>query len=103
MVRPFKKLISKLEIPKDDWVLSRFGGCEPPSDPTAAAVGVEDEAPASQAPPSVAARIFNRLFEPITADDVAMPPQSGERLSSNASADEPPEPSEEEERKSRAS
>lgn len=100
MVRPFKKLLSKLEIPKNDWVLSRFGGCEPPSDPHAT-IGEgeqseEEEAPESQAPTSVAARLLN-WFD-AGPNDVA--PQSGSRMSSNASA---AEGSEERQRKSRAS
>jgi hypothetical protein len=109
MVLPFKKLLSKLEIPKNDWVLSRFGGCEPPSDPVAAAeLGsepIEEEAPVSQAPTSVAARLFNRWFDQGAADDVSVPPQSCARLSSNASEADALEFSEhpEEEHKSRAS
>lgn len=108
MVLPFKKLLSKLEIPKDDWVLSRFGGCEPPSDPAAAEVDsglVEEEAPVSQAPTSVAARLFNRWFDAGTTDDVTVPPQSCARVSSNASDEDALEFSEfpEEEHKSRAS
>ena len=102
MVRPVKKLLSKLEIPKNDWVLSRFGGCEPPSNPTASDLDgelVEEEAPVSQAPTSVAARLLNRWFDFSPTDDVAVPPQSGARLSSNASDDEDPS----EEHKSRAS
>ncbi|HEX2669565.1 MAG TPA: hypothetical protein VHM25_01775 [Polyangiaceae bacterium] len=104
MVPPFKKLLSKLELPKNDWVLSRFGGCEPPSNPVASddqTALVEDEAPVSQAPPSVAARLLNRLFDVSPTDDVAVPPQSGARVSSNASDDD--ELSDEDERKSRAS
>src|SRR5437762_14282483 len=101
MVRPFKKLISKLEIPKDDWGLSRFGGGEPPSNPAATDHGRDEEAPVSQAPPSVAARIFQRLFEPGTAEESTLPPQSGERLSSNASADKALELSADDEHKSR--
>ncbi len=93
MVRPFKKLLSKLEIPKNDWVLSRFGGCEPPSNPLASSAleteQVEDEAPVSQAPASVAARLLSRWFDQGAAEDVTVPPQSTERVSSNASDDEP--------------
>jgi hypothetical protein len=103
MVLPFKRLLSKLEIPKNDWVLSRFGGCEPPSNPHASGADrepvEEEEAPASQAPTSVAARLLNRLFDTGSAED-AVPPQSCARVSSNASVEEAfPE----EEHKSRAS
>jgi len=91
MVRPLKKLLSKFEIPKNDWVLSRFGGCEPPSNPVASDGDsglVAEEAPVSEAPISVAARLLNRLLDINPADDATVPPQSGARLSSNASADE---------------
>jgi hypothetical protein len=131
MVLPFKKILSKLEIPKNDWVLSRFGGCEPPSDPTATSralvependwvlsrfggcepppdpgvsddhTPVEEEAPLSQAPVSVAARILNRWFDAGSADDLAVPPQSCSRMSSNASDAELAD--EEEHEESRAS
>lgn len=91
-----KKILSKFAIPDNDWVLSRFGGCEP----SAPSEACEEEPPASQAPTSVAARILNRLLDPTAADDPATPPQSGARVSSNASGEDPlPEP----ERKSRAS
>jgi hypothetical protein len=99
MVLPFKKLLSKLEIPKNDWVLSRFGGCEPPSNPTASdSALVEEEAPTSQAPSSVAARLLNRWLDINPTDDGAVPPQSSARVSSNASGHEATK-----ERKSRAS
>jgi|GEM_PF-6950467 len=92
MVPPFKKFLSKLELPKNDWVLSRFGGCEPPSTPTASSddggLEAEEEAPASQAPISVAARLLSRLLDGSSTDDVAVPPQSGARVSSNASDEE---------------
>jgi hypothetical protein len=118
MVLPFKKLLSKLEIPKNDWVLSRFGGCEPPSDPAATSRALlependwvlsrfggcepppdpgatndealtEEAAPLSQAPVSVAARLLNRLFDPGCGDDPTVPPQSCSRMSSNASETE---------------
>lgn len=91
MVLPFKKLLSKLEIPKNDWVLSRFGGCEPPSAPNASpseGPAVDDDAPASQAPISLAARLLNSWFDSSSADDVTVPPQSSARLSSNASDNE---------------
>jgi len=87
MVRPFKKLLSKLDIPKNDWVLSRFGGCEPPSNPRAANVERDpagEEAPISQGPSSVAARLLTRWFDGAGHDEATIPPQSGARLSSNA-------------------
>lgn len=103
MVLPFKKLFSKLEVPKDDWVLSRFGGCEPPSNPNAASpedlVEGGDEAPVSHAPTSVARRLLKSLFDTASPDEAAVPPQSGARVSSNASDDVFPE----DEHKSRAS
>src|SRR4051812_47127278 len=97
MVRPFKKLLSKLEIPKNDWVLSRFGGCEPPSEPRATGgEQSQEEAPESQPPASVAARLLE--WWDASPSDVA--PQSGARMSSNASEDEALQ--EKAERKSRA-
>lgn len=87
MVTPFKKILSKLEIPKNDWVLSRFGGCEPPPDAPSADLEsgpVDDDAPVSQAPISVAARLFNRWFDHGSAEDVSAPPQSVARMSPNA-------------------
>ena len=90
MVLPFKKILSKFEIPKNDWVLSRFGGCEPPSNPAASDDSglVEEDAPVSQAPSSVAARLLNRLLDISLVDDATVPPQSGARVSSNASEEE---------------
>ena len=92
----FKKLLSKFEIPSNDWVLSRFGRFEAPAELEAVPESAPESepAPASQAPISVAARLFEHWFaqgqveEPAAAEDAA-PPQSGDRMSPNASAEAP--------------
>ncbi|HEY0469906.1 MAG TPA: hypothetical protein VGC79_37225 [Polyangiaceae bacterium] len=94
MALGLKKLVSKLELPTNDWVLSRFGGCEPPAPPATtereiAEDAAEELAPVSQAPVSVAARLFDRLFNQSIENDAPEPPQSGERLSPNATGDGP--------------
>jgi hypothetical protein len=91
MARQIKKLLSKLELPTNDWVLSRFGGCEPgPPPPSADKPLVEEPTPESQRPASVAARLLERWFDRGAEGDSTQPPQSGERVSLKVSGEEPP-------------
>ncbi|MEI9940378.1 MAG: hypothetical protein WDO69_24445 [Pseudomonadota bacterium] len=104
MALPFKRLLSRLKPPANDWVSSRFGSFEEPADLPAKepeAALEEESAPRSQTPASLAARLFDHWFDLGPLDD-STPPQSGERTSLIASTEEgapkiPPE------RKSRAS
>jgi hypothetical protein len=105
MALPFNKLLARLELPANDWVLSRFGSLEAPTEASAAPLGEpsattleesppvaeEPAAPSSQWRVRVAARLFDHWFgqEPAAdaadAADTTAPPQSGERTSPNAS------------------
>jgi len=61
-----KKLWSRLELPENDWVLSRFGSFETRFDTpqTGSPQTLEGEAPGeSQRPASVSARLFARWFD----------------------------------------
>jgi len=87
MIQLFKKILDKLDPPANDWVLSRFGGCEAPIAAPSAQQGenVEDEAgPVSEASPLSAHGPFDRWFDEQESVE-AGPPQSGEVLSPNAS------------------
>jgi len=82
MALPLRRLLSKLEMPGTDWVLSRFGGVD------------EDPAPDSQPPSSSVVWLFGKWVE--QGPDESSPPQSGERPSRNAavadSAERPDRP-----------
>ena len=61
-----KKLWSRLELPENDWVLSRFGSFEARFEAPArkSRQALEGEAPrASQPPASVSARLLARWFD----------------------------------------
>ena len=94
-----RNLVSKLELPSDDWVLSRFGGNEPPA---AVAAGEEEgeEPKDSQRRASAGAQPFNNGVAQVPADGSAQAPQSGARVSLNASSDDS---SQKPDRESRAS
>ena len=76
MALPFRRLLSKLEMPGTDWVLSRFGGAE------------ADPVPESQPPSSSVVWLFGKWVEQGPVDE-SSPPQSGERPSRNASVSDP--------------
>ena len=101
MIALLKKVWSKLEVPEDDWLLSRYGGCEPLADADSA-TGLDNESPAANdavgAPESASVPFSNWFGEEVS--DESAPPQSGE-MSSNASYDIAPQ--DEVERRSRAS
>ncbi len=82
----FKKLWSKLDLPTNDWVLSRFGSFERPTEATVEPAVEEEPAPTSRSPASVAARLFDHWFDHGPADD-SSPPQSGDRMSLIASGE----------------
>jgi len=83
-----KNLLSKLELPTNDWVLSRLGGNEPSASVPVPAPEAESEGEQpteSQRPASVAARLLDIWFDQVPERESAEPPQSGERVSRNAS------------------
>src|SRR4051812_43979103 len=95
-----RNLVAKLELPTDDWVLSRFGGNEPP---VPAQCKGRRQRRRMRGEPAARARAGAQLAEAEVAQDAdcsVESPQSGARLSLHASSnDSPAEP----ERQSRAS
>lgn len=101
MIALLKKVWAKLEVPEDDWLLSRYGGCEP-LDEAETATGLDGDVPVAKGAngSSALANVpFSNWFGEEVLDESA-PPQSGE-MSSNASYDIAPQV--EVERRSRAS
>lgn len=91
MIALLKKVWAKLEVPEDDWLLSRYGGCEP-LDGAAAANGLDSELPGANdasTPPVSARQPFSNWFGEEVVDESA-PPQSVE-MSSNAAYDIAPQ------------
>jgi hypothetical protein len=75
MATPLKKLLSRLELPAHDWVLSRFGGRE------------EEPAPESQTRAKLA-RLFGRWVAPGAVHER---PESGQGTSLIRPAEDAPE------------
>jgi hypothetical protein len=90
MLHLLKKFLDKLEPPANDWVLSRFGGCEAPILAPSAQVesSPADGLAPTGTPPLSAPEPFDRWFDGQDSVD-AGPPQSGLVMSPNVSVDEP--------------
>ena len=73
MITVLKKMLAKLDVPADDWVLSRYGGCEAPNganevDAPVSGVRplqVRDE-PVDEAPLSDGASVLSQSDEPVS-------------------------------------